>query len=71
MNRLLSTTNEYLVFNEADAYGLIEQRRAVACVETSSVKYKKATKTKVEHYIVTIKERMATADDYVRMDGEE
>lgn len=70
MEHLLSITNEYLTYTEAEAYDLIEDRRKKALVESSSVKYKKATAKKTEHYIVQIKERISVADDYILMEGE-
>lgn len=65
MENILLVTTEYLVFTEEDAYSLIDSVRAIANVESSGVKLKKETAKKIEHYIVTIKTRQASADDFV------
>lgn len=62
---ILSTTTEFLAFDEESAYGIIEELRKTSDVEASSVKYKKETGKKMEHYIVTVKVRNATADTFV------
>lgn len=67
---LLKQTNTYLCLNEQDAYALIEEMRAKKMVEDSSVKQKKMTKKKAEHYIVTISERIDTADNHIALDAE-
>lgn len=55
---LLTVTTEVLFYSESEAYSYLEESRREKNVENSSVKYKKATKTTDECWIVTIKERL-------------
>lgn len=67
---LLSEKKTYVALDEEAAYKFIEDRRQVADVETSSVKFKKATKKKAEHWIVEITEKIDSVDAYVLEDFE-
>ena len=65
MERVLTRTNEYVCLSEEEAYELIQEARTNMEVENTSIKQKKETKKKVEHWIVIIKERVSIVDNYV------
>ena len=65
MEKLLSKVEEYLTLTEAEAYNLIEEKRANYTVEKSSVRYIKPTRTKDEYWVVTVKIREALPDAYI------
>ena len=71
LGHILTITTEKLFSSEAEAYSFIDSQRNEKEVETSSVKYKKPTKKTLECWIVTIKERVAEAKDYIDASGED
>lgn len=64
-NNILTITTEKLFYTETEAYSYLEESRRTKNIENSGVKYKKATKTTDECWIVTIKERLHDAKDLV------
>jgi len=68
---ILTITTEKLFKTEEEAYTFIDEQRNKKEVETSSVKYKKPTKKTSDCWIVSIKERIAEAKDYITTDSEE
>lgn len=67
---ILTRTTEYLCMDESEATTLVEEAKKKNIIENYSVKQKKATKKKAEHWIVTIKERINEADIYVSYEAE-
>lgn len=63
---ILTKTNEYLCSSEEEAESVVaEAKEEIYSIEASSIKFKKATKKKAEHWIVTIKQRVDYADEYI------
>lgn len=62
--------NTYGFLTEEEAYNFIAEQRESLNVEDSSVKYKKATKKKAEHWIAKVKVRIDEMDNYIAFDEE-
>ena len=70
MEKILTKTIEYVATSGSEAEELVAQAKEEAQVENSSIKYKKETKNKMEHWIVVIKLRYDYADAYVSYNAE-
>ena len=68
MEKILTKTIEYVATSEAEE--LVAKAKEEAQVENSSIKYKKETKNKMEHWIVVIKLRYDYADAHVSYNAE-
>ena len=62
---VLTDTVEYLVMSEKEADDLVAKAKQEALVESSNIKYKKATAKKMEHWVVTLKLRYNYVEDFV------
>ncbi len=70
MEKILTKTIEYVATSESEAEELVAKAKEKAQVENSSIKYKKETKNKMEHWIVSIKLRYDYPDAYVSYNAE-
>lgn len=61
----LTETLEFLAFSEEDAREFVDQMYSSHSVENFSIKYKKPTAKKSEHWIVEVKIRHAAAEDFI------
>ena len=70
MEKILTKKIEYVATSESEAEELVAKAKEEAQVENSSIKYKKETKNKMEHWIVVIKLRYDYADAHVSYNAE-
>ena len=62
---LLKQTDQFLFFDEDEAYAYVNEVKGTQTVEDAKIKRKKETAKKMEHWIVEVTTRKALLDDHI------